>query len=554
MLVSVPEEPGVYLFKDSEGKILYAGKALSLKRRLRSYLPGPSTPSKPALLVGRAADVETIITRSDLEAVMLEQTMISRNRPPYNVIWRDNKSFPCLEITLEEDFPRIHFTRRTRRKGSRHYGPYTAGTARRLQRIVNQHFRIPSCRVETDGRQTPCLYHHLNWCDAPCAGLVSRENYAALVSQVRLFLDGHTAELKQRLAARMEDAAGREDFEEAARLRDRLRAVDEMREEQAVVAPDEEDTFVLGLARSGGFACLAMIVISAGKVVGKRDFVVRRASGETDAELVTSFMGQHLSQVEIPPRIYVPCELESQDLAERWLSTNAGRTVRLIHPMRGRGRELLEIAQANARAAMITRGRVGEDEAREQIEAVAGVLGLARTPSHIEGVDLSRLGRDEAVGATVVFREGLPAPSEYRRYLIRTARGDDDYACMRETVERRLRRLKESGAALPDLVLLDGGSAHLGAVGQLVRELDCEGMALAALAKREEELFLPGRREPVRLPEDSPALSAFRRIRDEAHRYVNAYHRHRRIMAQRAGAKSLRKPGRERALSGGERK
>ncbi len=539
-LETVPAGPGVYLFKDSDGTILYVGKALALKARLRSYAPGPATSAKQAFLSGTAASVETVVTRSELEALMLEQTLIQRHHPRHNIGWRDNKTFPSLELTATESFPRLYFTRRSRRKGSRYFGPYTAGAARRLQRLVNQHFRVPSCRVDMDGRQTPCLYHHLGWCDAPCAGLIGREEYAGLVAQARLFLEGRAGELAPLLQRAMDEAAAQEEFEEAARLRDRLRAVEQLNVDQAVVAGGEEDADVLGLARSGSFGCMAVLAIRGGSLVGKQEFTVRRAGDEPDGELVRAFLGQHFTGSVIPPRLLLPCPVESPETVEALLAERRGGAVRLVIPQRGHGRDLVSLATDNARAALVTRGRVGEDEAREQLAAVATALGLGTAPEHIEGVDLSRLGGEEAVGAVVVFHDGLPATREHRRFLIKLAAGDDDYGGMREVVTRRLKRLTAEHTELPGLLLLDGGLGHLRAVEPAVRDLAGDRVAVAALAKREEELYLPGREGPLRLPADSPALHVLQRVRDEAHRYVNAYQRRRRAMSQRADAERAR--------------
>lgn len=549
LLSAAPESPGVYIFRDAEGRPVYVGKAASLKSRLRSYSPSRATAAKEVFICGQAASLETMVTRSELEAFMLEQTLISRHRPRYNVIWRDNKSYPCLELTVADPYPRLHYTRRAPRKGSRYYGPYMAGVARRLQRLVNQYFRIPSCRAELDGRQQPCLYHHLDWCDAPCAGRITREAYAALVSQVRQFLKGGGAELVPRLEREMEEAAGREDFETAARLRDRMRAIRDALEDQAVIVPGSEDAEVLGLVRSGSFACLVLLSVIEGRVTGKQEFTVRRASDVSDGDLVSSFLGQHFSAMPPPPKLHLPCEIESRRLVEEWLAGRRGGSVEIATPKRGSGRDLLELAEANARASLVVRGRVGGEEAREQLAVVAEVLGLPRPPQRIEAVDLSHLHGEEAVGAVAVFREGLPSPREYRKYLIRTARGGDDYESMREVVRRRFKRLKEEGVSPPDLLLIDGGAGHLKAVEQVMREGEAEGTAVVALAKREEELFLPGREGAARLPEDSPALHLLQRARDEVHRYVNAYQRKRRAMALREAAGPLKARRRSRARS-----
>jgi len=544
---TVSTDPGVYLFKDAEQRVIYVGKAISLRSRLRSYTPGQSTPSKSCFIGTQAEGVDTIVTRSDLEALMLEQTLIQKYHPRYNISFRDNKSYPVLELTTGDPFPRLYFTRKARTKGTRVYGPYTGGAAHRLQRVVNQYFRIPSCRVELDGKQTPCLYHHLNWCDAPCAGRISGEDYAKLVTQARLFLDGRGAELVPQLQQDMEAAAAREDFELAARLRDRLKATGELLEDQAVIAPGDQTADVLGLARSGSFACLVLLAVRGGNLTGKQEFTVRRAADTPDAELITAFLGQHFTVAAPPGRLLLPCELEEQALVEKWLEQRRGLPVELLTPQRGLNRELLELASANAKAALVSRGRVGEDEAQAQLAEAQAVLGTGRLPQRLEAVDLSRLGGEEAVGAVVVFRDGLPSRQEYRKFLIKTAAGDDDYAGMEEVIYRRLKRNKDENKPMPDLLLLDGGPGQLHAAELAAAKAGVTGVAMVALAKREELLYLPGRPDPVKLPDDSPALHLLQRARDEVHRFVNAYQRTRRAMTMRAGAKVMMKARRKMA-------
>ena len=362
-LGAVTDDPGVYLFRETGDRVIYVGKALSLKSRLRSYQPGPATVRKQADIVARADSLETIVTRSEIEALMLERTLIARHRPRFNILWRDNKGYPYLELRTGDEFPRVYFVRRKSGKGARYYGPYTAGTARRLQAVLNRVFRIPSCRAEMDGRQTPCLYHHLGWCAAPCAGLIVKDQYAVLVGQARAFLEGRGSEVVPVMKEEMAKAAAREDFEAAARLRDRIRAVEEITEGQAVMSADERDADVLGLARSGSFACIALMAVRGGRLVGKHEFTVRRAADVPDSELVSTFMEQHFAGTAVPPLLLVPCEPDDAGALREWLVSQRGGAVDLSWPLRGRGAELVELAQANARAALVSRGRVGEEEA-----------------------------------------------------------------------------------------------------------------------------------------------------------------------------------------------
>ena len=552
----MPDSPGVYLFKDRDGRVIYVGKAISLRARLRSYVPAGHTPEKQSFLAQNSASMETIVTRSDLEALLLEHNLIQKHRPRYNVIWRDDKSYPYLEMTIGEDFPRIHIVRRGRRKGSRYFGPYTAAAAKKIARMINQYFRVPSCRVETDGRQVPCLYYHLNWCDAPCAGKVTKEAYAKKAAEVRMFLEGGVEELGKRLSAEMERAVAKEEFEEAAKIRDRLKAVSQAGDCQAVTSNEAKDLDVIGLARSGSFACLALLSLRSGKLVGKQEFAVRRVLDVPEAELVASFLERYYGTgTGVPPQVVLPLKIEFMDAAAGWLASMRGGPVDLRAAARGKLRELVDLARRNAAAALASKGRVGEDEADEELSAAAGELGLKDRPSRIEGIDLSQLHGEEAVGAVVVFRDGLPSPAEYRRFLIKTAPGNDDFESMREVARRRLKRMTEGKAPLPDLLLLDGGQGHLNAVEKVVRESGLAGLPLAALAKRDETLYVSGRQGPLSLPKDSPTLHLLMRVRDEAHRYVNAYQRRRRSMALRGEVKEMKRKDRQRAAgSGGRRK
>ena len=553
LLDTVSTGPGVYMFKDSEGRVLYVGKAGSLKSRLRSYTPGPSAPAKAVYLVAKSAGVETIVTRTELEALMLEYTLIQKYRPRQNVIWRDNKSYPYLEISMSDPFPRLYLVRRTRRAGGRQFGPFTARTARQLARMVNRQFRIPSCRVPMDGKQVPCLYHHLDWCDAPCAGHISSERYAGLIRQARMFLEGRRAELVRELEAEMNASAEREEFEQAARLRDRMKAVREVLEDQAVVDPDGGDMDVLAVARSGSFACLALLSIRSGKLQGKQEFVVRGVKDEGDGDLIATFLEQHYGSPGVASnpdggvreasaaRLILPCLPTGEEMLRTWQAERRGGAVVFEYPKRGRGRELLDLAEANARAALVSQGRVDEEEAREQVEAAARELGLDSLPDHIEAVDLSRLGGEEAVAAVVVFRGGQPSTREYRRFMVKEAPSDDDYAGMCEVVGRRIRHLVEAGESLPDLLLLDGGAGHLAAVEGMLAGASARPRGIAALAKREELLFVSGRPGPLRLPSGDPVLLLLMRARDEAHRFAGAYQRKRRSMTMRADASAAAK-------------
>jgi len=527
-LKEIPEAPGVYLFKDERGTVLYVGKARDLRRRLASYLT-PSTP-KVRHLLARARELETVITRNEKEALILEANLIKRHRPRYNVLLRDDKAYPLIRINLQEKFPRLTIARR-RRRGDRalYFGPYpSAGAVRETVRTLTRFFPLRRCsNAEMARRTRPCLYYQIGKCPAPCVGLIRPEDYRKIVRQAVSFLEGRNRELLADLRRQMEEAAERLEFERAARLRDRIRALEKILEAQAAVLPEEKDLDVFALSRKGDRVSGAVLFVRRGKLLGHKIFHLRGAPEENPWETV---LAQFYDEGKlVPEEILLPERPEGAELLEEWLAELRGGPVKILTPEGDEGlRGLLETARRNAEEALRARLR-GERTWEELAEEMAAALRLPVIPQRVEAVDLSSLQGTAPVGAIVAFFEGEPDKSRYRRYHIRSVSGlPDDYAMLREVVERRLKRgLEEKD--LPDLLVIDGGKGHLETARQVVEELGLSGkLGLCAIAKERadegEKIYIPGRKNPLKLSRHGEVLRFLMRVRDEVHRFVLTFH------------------------------
>ncbi len=536
-LSPAPLEPGVYLMRDAAGKVVYVGKAKSLKKRLASYWrPGAEQPVKTQRLLAVVRGVEWIVTGSEKEAVILEAGLIKRHRPRYNVILRDDKSLPYLRLSVQEDYPRLTVVRRpAMRDGALYFGPFAApGAMRETLRLLQRAYPLRRCTETELARQRPCFYAQTGRCVAPCAGRISKEEYRRLVDEVVMFLRGKTRDLTGLLRERMERAAEREEFELAGLLRDRILAVERTVERQAVVGSPDEEADVIGLARGDGLAEVALLFVRGGNLIGSRGFSFKR--DVPDAELLSAFVAQYYPKEHlIPAEILVPVELPEAALLSEALSEAAGRKVRLHHPRRGDKRRLLDMAAANAESGL--KLRLHRGEATEELQrALAERLSLPVPPRRIECVDISNIGGEHAVGAIVAYLEGQPEKSGYRRYRVRLTGGPDDYAMMREVLSRRFSKTEEP---LPDLLLVDGGKGQLNVAVRVLQELGlAQRLEAAAIAKERagregaerDRIFRPGRKNPVTLAR-SPLLY-LARIRDEAHRFAIGYYQkvHRRSL------------------------
>jgi len=558
-LKNLPSGPGVYLFRDDAGKVIYTGKAVSLKNRVRSYFQaGIKHPPKTRFMLQKTADLDFIVTDSEVEALILEQNLIKEHRPRYNVLLKDDKSYPYLKVTLGEDFPRIIITRRHVKDGSRYFGPYTrVGAVNETLRLLKRLFPFRSCKQkELPLRERPCLNYHIKRCPGPCCGLVDREKYRLVINEVCLFLEGRQEDLVRCLSGRMKEAAEKLEFETAARLRDQLQAVKEVVAKQKIVSGGFEDRDVLALARDSGETCVMVFFVRGGKLTGREHFMLQ-GTEELDREpVIGAFIKQYYSGVDVIPREILLSEAVAEEKAviEEWLSGKRGARVKLITPRRGEKKKLVEMVAKNARLTLEqvrSQKTARRDGAAEALAELARELGLEKPPGRIECYDISHIQGTESTGSMVVFEAGLPAGKQYRRFKIRNVDGPDDYASIREVLHRRFskagteRELPDPGRVsgreagfrhLPDLVIIDGGKGQLSAAREVMKKLGYSRIPAYGLAKEEELLFGESRNEPIALPPGSKALHLLQRLRDEAHRFALTYHRN---LRGKAGLKSL---------------
>jgi excinuclease ABC subunit C len=530
-LARLPAAPGVYLMK-GKGEILYIGKANTLADRVRSYFQkGADLTPKNRLLVSHVTDIETIVTRSELEALILENNLIKRHRPRFNVILRDDKNYPYLRLPIKEAFPRFTIVRKVQNDGALYYGPYVpAGALRETLRVIRKVFPLATCEIEIDGKaERPCIEYEIKRCMAPCVGYQTSKEYHEIVTQARMFLEGRDTELLDGYRAQMESAAEREDFEEAARIRDRIFKIERTLERQRVAQTEMVEQDVVGLARDGAAADIQMLFVRGGLLVGRKDFHWGQVADQPDDELVRSVIEQFYNKEVIPPKqVLLPIALPEADLISRWLSERKGEKVQVLAPERGTKHHLVQLAEENAAAALKDHLR---DEATERaaVEELQKLLHLKQAPTRIEGFDISNIQGNQGVASMVVWEAGGAKKSEYRKFRIKTVEGADDFASMREVVLRHYSGVKEDQRPLPDLILIDGGIGQLGAAMDALRELGLSRLDIIALAKakgeKEERVFLPGRKNPVILRPSSPATHLLQRIRDESHRFAITYHR-----------------------------
>ena len=545
-LQTIPQKPGVYLMKDDAGHVIYVGKAANLCHRVRSYFHTSTTHTpKVRRLVANIQDVEFIVTDSELEALILEANLIKKYRPRYNVRLKDDKRYPYIRIRWAEDFPRIDIVRQMYRDGSRYFGPFTASWAvAQTLDLLRRLFPYRTCDREITGKdERPCLYYHIKRCPGPCIGAVSREEYRATIEQICLFLEGKTERIATQLTQKMELAAEKLEFEEAARYRDQLQAIERVVEHQKIVTNRFKDQDVIALARADGEACVQVFFIRHGKLIGREYFVLEGAADEDARHIMSSFVTQFYDEAAyIPPEILLPQEVDEALIVSSWLKSRRGKKVNLVVPRRGLNKELVELAAKNAAETLNhlrAQWLVEEGRSTEALTQIQQALSLPVPPNRIECYDISNLQGTAATGSMVVFVKGAPRKSDYRRFKIRTVEGADDYAMLREVIDRRLKRLSQadeetrraknqepsSWTLRPDLMIIDGGKGQLNAALDTLKEHGLTDIPVVGLAKAREELFLPERPDPILLPPNSEGLFLIQRIRDEAHRFAVEYHR-----------------------------
>lgn len=562
-LLTVPLNPGVYLFRNSSSEVLYVGKALVLRNRLRSYITSSeSQDAKIRRLMAQAVDFEYIVTNSESEALILENTLIKRYRPFYNARLKDDKGYPYIKIDLNESFPQVYFTRRIRQDGARYFGPYSsARSVRRIMDLLKKLFPYRSCTKAITGTDSrPCLEFYINRCVAPCIGAVNREEYHKVIEQVILFLEGKTEPVVHALTYSMNTAAENMEYEKAAVLRDQIRAIETVAEEQKVAGSKDENVDVIGLAIKDHFAWVEVFAIRHGQLVGRERFTMEGTTDDYPGQVLGNFIKQFYdTAIFIPPSLLVQHPIEDQISVQSWLSEKRSGKVHIRVPVRGVKAKLLDMVAKNAlqgieehRAQWLNDSAVIQESLLELQEQ----LSLPNPPNRIECYDISNTQGTNAVGSMSVLLNGKAARSEYRRFRINQVSTINDYAMMQEMLRRRFKRLgshikpyvhspsddatftlpaasKDAWTTKPDLVLIDGGKGHLSAAVQIFLELGIDNIPLASLAKENEELFVPQMAEPVVLPRTSPALFIVQRARDEAHRFAITYHRNLRSKASR---------------------
>lgn len=561
-LANIPTKPGVYLYKNAAGKIIYVGKAVNLRNRVRSYFhESAQEHTKTRHLVRDIADMEFIIAGSELEALLLENTLIKKHQPKYNIRLKDDKRYPYIKVHWQDDFPRVTTTRRLQNDGARYFGPYTAAwAAYKTLDLVRKMYPYLTCTRTIDGKdERACLYYHIGRCAAPCIGVVNREEYRTMIDGLCDFLGGQTQPVVERLSAEMDAAAEALDFEKAAVLRDQIQAIHQIAERQKVVSSDLVDEDVIAFARDDGNACVQVFFIRGGKLMGREYFLLDGAEDTHDDELVTSFIKQFYDSVQdIPSQILLPGEIDERVIIKNWLHSKRGSAVNLKIPRRGQKKQLVDMAAENATETLNHLKAQWEMDQGKHTQALAELrehLHLPQDPVRIECYDISTLQGTHTVASMVVFAKGVPRKSDYRRFKIKTVVGKpDDFASMAEVLRRRFSRMRaaqngelqsdapgkkdepSSWAVLPNLIIIDGGKGQLSAALKILDEFDLRDVIpIVGLAKREEEIFIPNRSEPIILPRRSQGLYLVQRVRDEAHRFAITYNR---TLRRKAGVAS----------------
>ena len=554
VLNSLPTKPGVYLHKDAEGNVLYVGKAINLRNRVRSYFHSNVDSIKTLRLRRQIADIEVIVTDSELEALLLEMNLIKQHQPRFNVRLKDDKRYPYIKVHWADPFPKVTVTRRMVRDGGRYFGPYTSVWAvQQTLDLLRKIFPYLTCdRIITGRDERACLYYDIKLCNAPCIGAVDQAQYRATIKQLMDFLDGKSDYIVQGIEQRMAAAAADLDFERAADYRDQLKAIERITARQRIIGPDDTDQDVIAFARANGDACVQVFFVRHGKLIGREYFMLDNAEGESDQEVLQEFLTQFYEDAAyVPKEVLLPAEVEEARIIEEWLRRKRNTKVTLQVPRRGKKRELVEMATVNAQDTLAALRQQWAADRSKHVTAITELqdaLKLPSPPARIECYDISHTQGQQTVGSMVVFVQGAPQKSDYRRFNVQSTT-NDDYGSMREVLTRRFQRYRDTlagelhdpseikarsdrptaWALLPDLLIIDGGKGQLAVGQEVLRLFDLENeVPLAALAKQEEEIFLPDRPQSVYLPRRSEALYLVQRVRDEAHRFANEGHRKRR--------------------------
>jgi excinuclease ABC subunit C len=534
-LKNLPDHTGVYLMKNARGKIIYIGKAINLKNRVRTYFQkGRPYDPKTEALVSKIRDFEFYVTGSEIEALILESNLVKEHKPFYNVNLKDDKRFPYLKVTVDEPFPRVLVVRRLKKDKARYFGPYTeVKKMRETLRLIFKHFKIRICNYaipDPRGKQVKlCLEYHIKRCPGPCENLISEAEYRKQVDDVIMLLSGKSGELTDKLTARMKEASKQQEFESAAKLRDQIEALSSIRQRQRVMAEKWVDQDIMAFACSATDAACVVLQIREGVLIGRQHFYLKIRPQTTEEEIAETFLKQHyLYNASIPAEIYISVNVEERELLELWLREKAEHAVKIFVPQKGEKLKLVEMAHSNAQLLLnelLLQKQDYRDRMPESILRLQQDLRLEKTPVTMAAFDISNLGQDDKVGSLVFFEKGKPKKSRYRHFKIKTVRGQDDFASLREIVYRYYRRLQEEQTEFPDLLVIDGGKGQLSAGLDALSELKIKDQTMIGLAKKLEEVFFPGQKESLMIPKTSPALRLLQMIRNEAHRFAIEYNR-----------------------------
>ena len=547
---TLPNKPGCYIYKNLNGDVIYVGKAVNLKNRVRSYFHSPTDQTqKTRQLVKNIASIEWIVVGSELEALILEMNLIKKHRPHYNIRLKDDKRYPYIKVHWQDPFPRVTITREMARDGARYFGPYTSVWAvHQTLDLLRKLFPYLTCDREITGQDArACLYYDIKLCNAPCIGAVNQETYRRNIQDLCDFLDGHTNPIIQRLKAEMNQAAAGLEYERAAAIRNQIQAINTVVEKQKVISPDQVDSDVIAMAREDGEACVQIFFIRAGKLIGREYFILEGTEDAADQEVIGQFLKQFYTEAAtIPPQVMLPQEIEEANIIKQWLKTQRNcEKVELMVPRRGQSADLVKMAAENATetlSALRARWQADTNKQSQALSELQQALGLERPLNKIECYDVSNIQGTASVGSMVVFELGVPSKKNYRHFNIKTVVGPDDFASMEEMLSRRFKRWKlneeddtpgkkvdEAFSILPDLLIVDGGKGQLGRATRILQEFGLlQQVQVVGLAKQMEELFQPGKSKSVLLPRHSQALYLVQRIRDEAHRFGITTHRNKR--------------------------
>ncbi|HHY04082.1 MAG TPA: excinuclease ABC subunit UvrC [Thermoanaerobacterales bacterium] len=535
-LSSFPEKPGVYIMKDKKGKIIYVGKAVSLKNRVRSYFQSSKNLSvKVNSMVSKIDDIEYIITDSEVEALILECNLIKHHHPKYNVLLRDDKQYPYIKITLYERFPRIQVVRKIKKDGARYFGPYTnAGAMREAIDVIRKVFPIRSCNKDLNNvplEERACLNYHIKRCMAPCQGSIDEQEYDEIINSVTMLLEGKQEALVDKLKQKMQKAAEELDFEWAAVIRNQIMALEKILERQKIVSNDMVDQDVIAMARGLDMACVQVFFVRKGKLIEREQFILKDTDGVERIEILTSFVKQFYDNATfIPKQIIIEEDIEDKDIIEDWLHQKKGVKVNIMIPQRGEKKQLAEMVAENARnyleqwknkeIKLKTRNKTAISELKKYLK-------LEDIPYRIEGFDISNIQGTSSVASMVVFEDGMPKKEDYRKFKIKTVDGPNDFESIKEVIFRRFKRAKsdEKFGNLPDLLLIDGGKGQLKYALEALKELEVYNIPVVGLAEKYEQIFVKDKDDPIILPDNSEALYLVQRVRDEAHRFALSFHR-----------------------------